>query len=107
MGPINRAVALWLVRKPDEYFDAWRVQASSGGGTIMINIVHEIDAFQYLLGPIREVKGEGIPCVCFCYERGCKRGTKINLARHSVVLLQTEIEKASLIAPPLQSMVNR
>ncbi|MGY3639460.1 Gfo/Idh/MocA family protein [Bradyrhizobium sp. Lot33] len=55
VGPINRAVALWLVRKPDEYFDAWRVQSSSGGGTIMINIVHEIDTFQHLLGPIRKV----------------------------------------------------
>ncbi len=55
VGPITRAVSLWLVRKPDEYFDAWRIQASSGGGTIMINIVHEIDTFQHLLGPIREV----------------------------------------------------
>ncbi|MCA6111548.1 Gfo/Idh/MocA family protein [Bradyrhizobium cenepequi] len=59
VGSISRAVALWLVRKPDEYFDSWRVQASAGGGTIMINMVHEIDTFQHLLGPIREVSAVG------------------------------------------------
>ncbi|WGR97857.1 MULTISPECIES: Gfo/Idh/MocA family oxidoreductase [unclassified Bradyrhizobium] len=59
VGSINRAVALWLVRKPDDYFGSWRVEPSAGGGMMMINIVHEIDTFQHLLGPICEVSAVG------------------------------------------------
>lgn len=59
VGSIGRAIALWLVQKPDDYFVSWRVQPSAGGGMMMINIVHEIDTFQHLLGPIREVSAVG------------------------------------------------
>lgn len=57
VGSISRAIALWVVQKPDDYFVSWRVQP--GGGMMMINIVHEIDTFQHLLGPIREVSAIG------------------------------------------------
>lgn len=55
-----------LVMKPDSYFDvAWRREA--GGGPVLINLVHDIDALRFLCGEIETVQamtgraGRGLP----------------------------------------------
>ena len=45
---------LWATRKPDDYYDTeWRVGPS--GGPVMINLIHEIDYLQTIIGPIEHV----------------------------------------------------
>ena len=51
---------LWVLRKPASYYEAptaWRA-SESGGGPVLINLVHEIDILHYLLGPIVRVYAE-------------------------------------------------
>ncbi|KAK5169486.1 uncharacterized protein LTR77_005462 [Saxophila tyrrhenica] len=51
---------LWMLRKPAGYFEPptdWRASAA-GGGVILINMIHEVDTLQYLLGPIIRVHAE-------------------------------------------------
>nr|OQO26503.1 hypothetical protein B0A51_05895 [Rachicladosporium sp. CCFEE 5018] len=61
-GGIGRPIAvsgLWMLYKPAAYYEglgAWR--AASEGGVILINMVHEIDTLQYMLGPIVRVHAE-------------------------------------------------
>lgn len=46
--------AFWSLRKDTPYFDmAWR--RGPGGGPILINLIHDIDLLQVILGPIAEV----------------------------------------------------
>jgi predicted dehydrogenase len=52
IGEVREISCKWLVKKPDGYFEGWRVRRDSGGGCLMINAVHEIDTLQYLFGPI-------------------------------------------------------
>jgi len=57
-GDIGRVVwahasATWF--KPDAYFDqSWRRQP--GGGPVLINAIHDIDALRFLLGDVEEVQ---------------------------------------------------
>lgn len=57
-GTLGRVVtaqlmANWL--KPDSYFDAaWR--RHSGGGPVLINLIHDIDMLRFLLGPVATVQ---------------------------------------------------
>ncbi len=57
-GGIGRLVAvnaLFLIRKPDEYFDvAWRREA--GGGPVLINLIHDIDNLRFICGEIDAVQ---------------------------------------------------
>lgn len=50
----------WSLKKPDDYFleKPWRSSVEKGGGTLLINLVHDLDLFQYLLGPIEKVYAE-------------------------------------------------
>jgi predicted dehydrogenase len=46
---------LWLLKKPDDYFNvAWRRER--GGGPILINLVHDIDSLRFICGEIVEVQ---------------------------------------------------
>lgn len=57
-GRIGRLVAvnsLFLIRKPDDYFDvAWRREP--GGGPILINLIHDIDNLRFICGEIESVQ---------------------------------------------------
>ena len=57
-GRLGRLVTISadsMVMKPDTYFDVpWRREA--GGGPVLINLVHDIDALRYLCGEIDTVQ---------------------------------------------------
>jgi predicted dehydrogenase len=54
LGRIIAVQGSWCLKKPDAYYDGigeWRRNGESGG-VVLINLVHEVDLLQYLLGPI-------------------------------------------------------
>lgn len=54
IGRLTAVAGLWLVRKPDDYFDvAWRRQP--GGGPVLINLIHDIDDLRFICGEIAGV----------------------------------------------------
>lgn len=54
LGRLTAVTALFLIRKPDSYFDVpWRREA--GGGPILINLIHDIDSLRFICGEIAEV----------------------------------------------------
>jgi predicted dehydrogenase len=57
-GAIGRLVAvnaLFLIRKPDDYFEvAWRREI--GGGPVLINLIHDIDNLRFICGEIDSVQ---------------------------------------------------
>ncbi len=55
LGDLIAVNLTWLIHKPDAYFDlAWRREP--GGGPIMINLVHELDALRFVVGEIAAVR---------------------------------------------------
>ena len=55
IGRLTVVVALWLIRKPDSYFDAaWRREP--GGGPVLINLIHDIDDLRFICGEIASVQ---------------------------------------------------
>jgi predicted dehydrogenase len=55
LGQLTAVVGLWLLRKPDSYFDvAWRREP--GGGPVLINLIHDIDDLRFICGEIVEVQ---------------------------------------------------
>jgi predicted dehydrogenase len=55
LGHLTNASVLYTFYKPSEYFDvAWR--RHSGGGPVLINLIHEIDLIRHLCGEIRTVQ---------------------------------------------------
>ncbi|KAK4547733.1 hypothetical protein LTR36_000691 [Oleoguttula mirabilis] len=60
VGQVIAVSGLWATYKPPAYFRApteWRATTGSGG-PILINLIHEVDLLQYLLGPITRVHAE-------------------------------------------------
>jgi len=54
LGKLIAFSGIWSVYKPTPYYDVeWRV--GSGGGPVLINLIHEIDNLQAMLGPITTV----------------------------------------------------
>lgn len=54
LGTVIAVQGAWCLKKPASYFSgpgSWR-QSGSSGGVILINLIHEVDLLQYLLGPI-------------------------------------------------------
>jgi predicted dehydrogenase len=55
LGQLTAVVGLWLLRKPDDYFEVvWRRE--QGGGPLLINLVHDIDNLRFICGEIVEVQ---------------------------------------------------
>src|SRR5437762_3380835 len=55
IGQPTAVVGLWLLKKPDDYFDvAWRREL--GGGPVLINLVHDIDNLRFIFGEIVQVQ---------------------------------------------------
>jgi predicted dehydrogenase len=59
-GKIGKLVAvsvLWMLMKPKDYFQVeWRTR--SGGGPVLINMIHDIDNLRYICGEIQRVYAE-------------------------------------------------
>ncbi|KAF8855035.1 NAD(P)-binding protein [Acephala macrosclerotiorum] len=54
LGRIIAVQGSWCLKKTDSYFDGvgeWRKSAKDGG-VVLINLIHEVDLLQYLLGKI-------------------------------------------------------
>lgn len=60
-GRLGRPVAaslLWLMRKPDDYFDVdWR--AGMDGAPVKQNLIHDVDTLRWLFGEVTQVQGLG------------------------------------------------
>lgn len=50
----------WCIKKNYDYYlsKAWRVTAATGGGNLLINLIHDLDLLICLLGPIEKVYAE-------------------------------------------------
>lgn len=60
LGRLIAINGLWTLCKPLSYFDPptdWR-RSSSTGGSILINLIHEIDLLHYWYGPIARIYAE-------------------------------------------------
>lgn len=55
LGRLTAVAALWLLQKPDDYYEvAWRREP--GGGPLLINCIHDVDDLRYICGEIDEVR---------------------------------------------------
>jgi predicted dehydrogenase len=55
IGRLTAVAALWLLQKPDDYYEvAWRREP--GGGPLLINCIHDVDDLRYICGEIAEVR---------------------------------------------------
>jgi predicted dehydrogenase len=56
LGRLAAVSALWLLRKPEDYFATpWRRER--GGGPLLINFIHDVDDLRFICGEIAEVRG--------------------------------------------------
>lgn len=60
VGDIIAIQGTWTLRKPENYYTIapWRTDSKTGGGVLLINLIHDIDLLQYLFGPIEKVYAE-------------------------------------------------
>jgi predicted dehydrogenase len=55
VGRVTAVVAMWLSHKPDDYYKVdWRRQP--GGGTVLINGIHDIDCLRMMCGEIDSIQ---------------------------------------------------
>lgn len=60
LGNIIAVQGTWTLKKPTSYFEKalWRTNFDTGGGVLLINLVHDIDILQHLFGPVEKVYAE-------------------------------------------------
>lgn len=58
LGDLVGISVLWAMYKPSEYFVAGDWRKKEGGGTFLINTIHEIDNLRYIYGEIERVYAE-------------------------------------------------
>lgn len=60
VGDIIAVQGTWALQKPKSYFETsiWRTDVRTGGGALLINLVHDLDLLQFLFGPIERVYAE-------------------------------------------------
>ncbi|EGV64570.1 putative oxidoreductase [Yamadazyma tenuis ATCC 10573] len=63
LDKIGRPIAIqgtWCLKKNHDYYleKKWRVDRSAGGGTLLINLVHDLDLLLYLMGPVSKIYAE-------------------------------------------------
>ncbi|CAK9437968.1 uncharacterized protein LODBEIA_P23460 [Lodderomyces beijingensis] len=63
LAKIGKIVALqgcWTLCKPPSYFleKPWRSLVEQNGGTLLINLIHDLDLLQFLIGPIVKIYAE-------------------------------------------------
>ena len=55
LGTLVAVNAVWMSRKPEDYFNiTWRREA--GGGPVLINAIHDIDCLRMLCGDVVSVR---------------------------------------------------
>lgn len=59
-GKLVAVQGTWTLKKPQSYFleKPWRSLVEKGGGTLLINLIHDLDLLQYLIGPVVRVYAE-------------------------------------------------
>lgn len=54
LGPLVAVNGMTLFDKPENYFVDWR--RKEGGGVLLINLIHDIDALRHLVGEIESIR---------------------------------------------------
>lgn len=62
VGEVIAIQGTWTLKKPLSYFTSapWRTDLKTGGGPLLINLVHDIDILQYLFGRVERVYAEPV-----------------------------------------------
>jgi predicted dehydrogenase len=55
IGDVVGVSCKWVIKKPPGYFQGWKSSRASGGGCLMINVIHDLDLLQNLFGPVDTV----------------------------------------------------
>ncbi len=59
IGELLAVSMMWMLMKPDDYFNIpWR-SIRPDGGPVLINLVHELDILRYICGEIEQVFAQG------------------------------------------------
>lgn len=66
LAKIGTPVAIqgtWCLKKNYDYYleKNWRISNDLGGGTLLINLIHDLDLLLYLMGPITKIYAELLP----------------------------------------------
>ncbi|MBV8536239.1 MAG: Gfo/Idh/MocA family oxidoreductase [Alphaproteobacteria bacterium] len=56
LGRLTAISAMWLLQKPDAYFEAGPWRREPGGGPLLINLIHDIDVLRFVAGEIEAVQ---------------------------------------------------